>query len=44
MKCWTVLALLFAICAVFLSFGHTEETEDDFKQPDFEYEVNEDEM
>ncbi len=32
MKCWTILVLLVAICAVFLGVGHSEETEDDFKE------------
>jgi hypothetical protein len=32
MKSWTILALLVAVCAVFLGFGHTEETEDDLKE------------
>jgi hypothetical protein len=33
MKSWTILALLVAICAVFLGFGHTEETAtDDLKE------------
>ncbi|CAB4034667.1 Hypothetical predicted protein [Paramuricea clavata] len=32
MKCWTILALLVAICAVFLGVGHTEETTDDLNE------------
>jgi hypothetical protein len=32
MKSWTILALLVAICAVFLGVGHTEETADDFRE------------
>ena len=32
MKCWTLLVLLVAVCAVFLGVGHSEETEDDFKE------------
>jgi hypothetical protein len=32
MKSWTILALLVAVCAVFLSVGHTEETADDFRE------------
>jgi hypothetical protein len=32
MKSWTILALLVAICAVFLGVGHTEETADDPKE------------
>jgi hypothetical protein len=32
MKSWTILALLVAICAVFLDLGHTEETADDFRE------------
>ena len=44
MKSWTVLALLFAICAVLVSVGHSEETEDDFVIPHLGDEENEDEM
>jgi hypothetical protein len=44
MKCWTILALLVAICAVFLGVGHTEETTDDFREPALEDAVNEDEL
>ncbi|CAB4005381.1 Hypothetical predicted protein [Paramuricea clavata] len=32
MKSWTILALLVAICAVFLGVGHAEETADDFRE------------
>ncbi|CAB4021794.1 Hypothetical predicted protein [Paramuricea clavata] len=32
MKSWTILALLFTVCAVFLGVGHTEETPDDFRE------------
>jgi hypothetical protein len=32
MKSWTILALLVAVCAVFLGVGHAEETADDPKE------------
>jgi hypothetical protein len=35
MKCWTILALLVAVCAVFLGVGHSEETADDLSVETF---------
>ena len=32
MRFWTILALLVAVCAVFLGVGHTEETADDIRE------------
>jgi hypothetical protein len=44
MKCWTILTLLVAVCAVFLVVGHTEETTDDFKEAVLEDAVNDEEL
>jgi hypothetical protein len=45
MKCWPILALLVAVCAVFLVVvGHTEETADDFREAALEDAVNGEEL
>jgi hypothetical protein len=44
MKCWTILDLLVAVCAVFLVVGHTEETADDFREAALEDAVNDEEL
>jgi hypothetical protein len=36
MKCLTILALLVAVCAVFLGVGRSEETADDLREADLE--------
>ena len=45
MKFWTILALLVAICAVFLDVGHTEKTGENVEQrANFEDAVNDEEL
>ena len=44
MKCWTVLALLVAVCALFLGVGHTEETTDDIREVAFEDVENDEDL
>ena len=45
MKFWTILALLVAICAVFLGVGHTEETGENIEQTaNFEDSENDEEL
>jgi Na+/H+ antiporter NhaC len=34
MRCWTILALLVAVCVVFLGAGHSEEIADDLREAD----------
>jgi hypothetical protein len=44
MKCWTILALLVAVCAVFLGVGHSEETPDDVREAVLEDVGNDEEL